>query len=358
MQTVKREKKRSLRAILLILLIVAVILIGSTYAWFISNNQVQVSQLQVEIKAVEGIQISEDAISWDASIDQTDLNTATDLYMGAVNQLPAVMRPVSTSANPEKITNGRLPMFLGTILTNNDVDGNPYNILTATAQTEQHMLGTTGDEPNYFIAFDMFLKYDGAETKKSIYASGGSGASFAETEGDNTTKHLERSTRIAFVKQGTVSSGAGATAAQGLLYNTTTDGTNGFYLWEPNCDQHTDTAKTTAQGHYGINPATITTAPVAYSGVQADITTGNDVKIDDENNKYWTESSYSKYFKNVPSRITTVEGFTTNTKLFDITPGITKIRVYMWVEGQDIDCINEASGTNIKFNLQLSTVAP
>ena len=60
----------------------------------------------------------------------------------------------------------------------------------------------------------------------------------------------------------------------------------------------------------------------------------------------------------MPSRITTVEGFTTNTKLFDITPGITKIRVYMWVEGQDIDCINEASGTNIKFNLQLSTVAP
>ena len=30
----------------------------------------------------------------------------------------------------------------------------------------------------------------------------------------------------------------------------------------------------------------------------------------------------------------------------------------MWVEGQDIDCINEASGTNIKFNLNLTTVAP
>lgn len=361
MQTVKKEKKRSLRAILLILLIVAVILIGSTYAWFISNNQVQVSQLQVEIKAVEGIQISEDAISWDASIDQTDLNTATDLYTGAVNQLPAVMRPVSTSANPEKITNGRLPMFLGTILTNNDVDGNPYNILTATAQTEQHMLGTTGDEPNYFIAFDMFLKYDGADATKSIYAQGGSGATFAATEGDNTTKYLERATRIAFIKQGTVASGAGAAAAQGLSYNTTEDGTKGFYLWEPNCDQHTDTAKTTAQGYYGINPASITAAPVAYSGVKAGITNANDVKIDAAAAapKYWNESSYADYFKNAPTaRITTVEGFTANTKLFDITPGITKIRVYMWVEGQDIDCINEASGTNIKFDLKLTTVAP
>ena len=29
----------------------------------------------------------------------------------------------------------------------------------------------------------------------------------------------------------------------------------------------------------------------------------------------------------------------------------------MWVEGQDVDCINEASGSNIKFDLKLSTQA-
>lgn len=61
MQTVKKEKKRSLRAILLILLIVAVILIGSTYAWFISNNTAEVSTLSVKIETVEGLQISSNA---------------------------------------------------------------------------------------------------------------------------------------------------------------------------------------------------------------------------------------------------------------------------------------------------------
>ena len=35
--------------------------------------------------------------------------------------------------------------------------------------------------------------------------------------------------------------------------------------------------------------------------------------------------------------------------------GVTKIRVYMWIEGQDVDCENNASGTDISYNVQLST---
>ena len=41
------------------------------------------------------------------------------------------------------------------------------------------------------------------------------------------------------------------------------------------------------------------------------------------------------------------------TDVFSLAAGITKVRVYMWVEGQDIDCENTASGTDISFNLQL-----
>lgn len=36
---------------------------------------------------------------------------------------------------------------------------------------------------------------------------------------------------------------------------------------------------------------------------------------------------------------------------------ITKIRVYFWIEGQDYDCENDASGGNIALNLQISRVA-
>ena len=43
-----------------------------------------------------------------------------------------------------------------------------------------------------------------------------------------------------------------------------------------------------------------------------------------------------------------------NYRILSIKQGITKIRVYMWIEGQDIDCENNASGTDITYNIELS----
>ena len=34
--------------------------------------------------------------------------------------------------------------------------------------------------------------------------------------------------------------------------------------------------------------------------------------------------------------------------------GITKFRAYMWVEGQDVDCENSASGTYLRYDLKFS----
>ena len=43
--------------------------------------------------------------------------------------------------------------------------------------------------------------------------------------------------------------------------------------------------------------------------------------------------------------------------LFTINAGITKVRIYAWVEGQDVDCENDASGTNVTFNIKFTKVA-
>ena len=45
----------------------------------------------------------------------------------------------------------------------------------------------------------------------------------------------------------------------------------------------------------------------------------------------------------------------TNFEFGKLTAGVTKIRVYMWVEGQDVDCENSASGATINFDLQFTT---
>ena len=41
-------------------------------------------------------------------------------------------------------------------------------------------------------------------------------------------------------------------------------------------------------------------------------------------------------------------------ELFTLEKGVTKVRVYMWVEGQDVDCENNASGGQISFTLQFA----
>ena len=54
--------------------------------------------------------------------------------------------------------------------------------------------------------------------------------------------------------------------------------------------------------------------------------------------------------------IVTTEGYAGDYKqVFNLKAGVTKIRVYMWIEGQDVDCENNASGTDISFNLQFTT---
>ena len=47
--------------------------------------------------------------------------------------------------------------------------------------------------------------------------------------------------------------------------------------------------------------------------------------------------------------------FTNNVEMFSINQGITKLRIYMWLEGQDVDCENDASVGSISLNLQFST---
>ncbi len=41
-------------------------------------------------------------------------------------------------------------------------------------------------------------------------------------------------------------------------------------------------------------------------------------------------------------------------KVFSLKAGITKVRMYMWIEGQDVACEDDASGSNIAFDLQLT----
>ena len=66
-------------------------------------------------------------------------------------------------------------------------------------------------------------------------------------------------------------------------------------------------------------------------------------------------STNSTYFESVTPTITTTTGQTGQITFATLSAGVTKYRIYMWIEGQDIDCENEASGGQIVYRLQFTT---
>lgn len=91
-------------------------------------------------------------------------------------------------------------------------------------------------------------------------------------------------------------------------------------------------------------------ARISYDGIISEISSKENIYLNAAK-----ASLYSNLFKTVDIDIATVNNNGNNTELFQLSGGITKVRVYLWVEGQDVDCENNASVGDISFNLQFTT---
>ena len=125
------ERKRRLLFLIMLLLLTVAIGATATYAWFTSNKTVTIEPMDVEVSAVNGLQISVDAINWKAKITKDELTGADATYGAAKNQLPDIFGAVSTSGS---VSSGKLNMYYGTD-TANETTGK-YQLTTA-AQTEE-----------------------------------------------------------------------------------------------------------------------------------------------------------------------------------------------------------------------------
>lgn len=330
MQTKNRTRKnRRLLLSLLMILFTGVVLSTSTYAWFTANKTVTVSSIDVNVAAANGLQVSVDGINWKTVISNADITGASVTYPAAVNQLPTAsnsLSPVSTIGTID--TNGLMEMYSGAIESNVGGDF----ILTATKTTETN--GTAGN----FIAFDLFLQVN---EQTIVYLTSNS-----KVEASGTSNGIENAARIAFVSLGNTANGSTTAAIQGL--NVTT---NAPVIWELNNDVHTAAAVSNAASNYGVTTTETAATPIPYYGVKAPIDASADILLNSTN---------STYFSAVTPNITTpVSGILTSAynQVFTLNAGITKMRVYMWVEGQDVDCENNASGGAITYDLQFSSLS-
>lgn len=336
----KKKNKRGKRRLLLylmLLLFTGLLLGTSTYAWFTANKNVSVNDITVNVAAQNGIQISVDGSNWKSIVQTNDLLGATTTYSAAVNQIPessVSIAPVSTVMNVD--ANGRLEMFLGDIKTDS---GTGKYITTAVKENESH--GNTGS----FIAFDLFFKVDDTTP---VWILPGSGVS---ASGNDTG--IKNASRFGFVILGNTSNGSTLSTIQALNAGTSSQ----TYLWEPNYDVHSASGVNYARDTYNITTTQTNGSLLPYSGVKAAIAE-DDLVYTAVTGTNTHATLYDDFFDAVTPDYTTVAGFDEALPVWTFSPGITKVRVYMWIEGQDVDCENGASGGNITYSFQMTSEDP
>lgn len=354
----QNQRRTSVLTTLLLLLLTLILLITSTYAWFTANQIVSINQIDVNVAATNGLEISADAEDWKTSITKSDINEAITMN-GNQNQLPATIVPCSTAGDIG--TAGHLNMYKGIVNANLNTSG--YYITSELVEEEN--TGTDSEKP--FIAFDFYLKYEGQTgVDRAVYLDYPgcyvehlvrdplTGTLTIDRDG---SVGLENAARVAFVLQGSVGVNATGTAARNISGTTNQSNT---YLWEPNNDTHTQAAIANAPEFFGIDDLSATDAPITYDGMYDAIpATNHDVDLTTCN-----RTEFPEYFKQLTfeHKLSTYKqylyhgdnGSEKSVKIFDLQPGIYKLRCYMWVEGQDVDCEDHASGTDIMYNVQFT----
>jgi hypothetical protein len=198
------------------------------------------------------------------------------------------------------------------------VEGGTTTLTTTAADAEA--AGTTGD----YIAFDLFIQ---AVTTTDIYLHSNSDIEYS---GSDSSVGLEYTTRIAFFNQGTDSTSTPATA---IALENGTSSTQ--VIWEPYATSHTTWAlgngatAATKHTYYGIKAAG-TGLTTVYSEQALDAAEVTPVYFDDVTTI--TPDTNGSPF-----------GYVAGNRVFTAGVGITKVRVYIWVEGQDIDTENSVS---------------
>lgn len=321
----RNKRKNNLRYSLLLLLLLLVFLIVSTYAWFTANQTVTISTLDVNVQTSNGLQISADAINWKTILQKEDITGATATYSANTNQMPDEMEPVSTAGT---VTAGVMDMFSGEV--DADDSGADYTLVSNKLTDTR---GTTGT----YIAFDIFLRID---QPSQVYLTTASNVTYKQGA---TDKGLQNAARVAFIDEGNVSDVSQSSQAQALKNGTTS------IIWEPNYDVHTPSGVYNAKEIYNIDTTTTNGEQLSYDGIKAAFDIGENVTLKTAN-----ATTFDQYFGKVTPTISTPKDFDAQQSLLNLKAGITKVRIYMWVEGQDVDCENNASGTDISFNVQIT----
>ena len=378
----KDKRKSEMNVMFLIILIALVMFIISTYAWFTTQKNVSITNLNGTVEVAEGLEISLDAQNWSNGIalgtEEGQLSIMDDAYSGHHNISPSEMLPVSTLG----VTSGNqtdLKMLRGK--TENPTRG-IYKLKDIKAMVESETSAASSTFPGYF-AFDIFLKNSSKDANQDDTLQLNYDSLLKITDAEKASTGLQNTARIALAKyngtsdvmadQATIlkdTAGIGVGAASPYITDVA--------IWEPNSNDHVDyivtnnnyvkwsapdkgkyATKDLGGGRSGFDTTTqIPTYALKDSAIKANIDDiyawdGSEANVQKQNTLQTTKKTEEDYTikEGVQNLVSTTDGTTE----FKIPANkICRIRIYLWLEGQDVDCINYASyGGGINTNIGL-----
>lgn len=327
-----RESKRRLNSSLWALVLIAMLLITSTYAWFSANKVVTLDGIHAKVSAAEGLQISLDGENWSSNIT---LNKAALDEVGTdVNNYvwPSELRPVSTDGH---VTGGNFEMYSGEVSS----DGS-------------YLSGAAKNNSDY-IVFDLYFKNSSSQTTDNLQLNTGTMLQVTNEALRNLTG-LENSARMGMI---VYDSSAVLTATPADIRALAAGTAPKTSIWEPNYNKH---IAEVAANDGRIDSTTSVFNTLALQSITTTEVDGSQV-VANINAKTVTEDAAG----NLKEQVTMQTDYTltaaqdmTDIKSAVVTlkgNAITKTRVYIWLEGQDPDCIDTAStGQSLDFVLSFT----
>lgn len=339
-----KENKRNKRHIVALLISISslgVLLIFGAYAWFSTTTNVKIKTFSMVVTKNSGLSISFDGINFDTTLEisrDVIIDEVKNTYPNHVNQWANNgLTPVSTAG----VLDSNSYFFEvfesrgGVFYRNKSHDVGYVSVAKSDEDTPRNY--------NSFVAFDLFLKNEtDSPVSDNLYFASGTGIRFENEESEEMTGLLN-SVRIGIVKVGSTDLKASANTIQNLQCNNDCKSV----IYEPYSTNHTELSKERAKG-YGIH-----LEDGRYFPTFAYIKEASMFKVAET-----ISGTYNMNFNYFKEQETINEDDFDN-PIFTIPNGITKVRVYVWIEGQDIDSLetdSEGAELAISINFIKDTV--
>ena len=373
------KQGKKIRNLVAICLFCGVIFATATYAWFIGMRTVNVSSFDINIASTEGLYLSMDGQNWTYELDVANATP----YVNNANQINDVELIPMSSIGEMDTTSSRMKLYQKGSLT---ATAGGYRLLASQVDnhTKRVTSGTEYLEGEGYVAFDLFIKNMSGEAyyvknnplnEEAIYLTTNSAVTLGAGGTENTG--IENSIRVAFAQIGRVSAdvtdqavitGMTCTSTVGDITNIEEDPdyVTGIcrkaQIWEPNDTAHVQNAinwyeeacstrkadpdgtDVTLDSSYNVGTACGTVEDgTAYSTYVVAKVLGVGTNVD-----VYDGADYNGYTTSVTNgSLVDLTTFTDSDKdlpgtdrppFMTLAPNsITKVRVYVYLEGQDVD---------------------